>query len=374
MLLSPDTGVFMKGVSILILYLLFPIAQFIAAPLTGDFSDVFGHKKTLSYTLLGSIFGYLLISLSIYLPSIGLLYASCFITGLFASNGAIGYAAVSNLSKTEASRAKNFSLIISIGSMSTVAALSAGPLFFIPFKDPFLSFILPFLITACLFAGNLLFMLFAFEKDASTPKNASFNVTRGTRNVMEALRNQKFKNSCLVFFFLVSSWTLCFQYYPLNLVDTFHSSPLSVMRNLVTISLVWFCSNFFLQKRLVGIAHPQQMLSITLFILTLFMFSCFIQNTYFLFSLYFTLMTIFAAISWSNSLTYVSLLASSENQGRAFGIIQSFSSLAAIVTTLLRGGITYFYPKSVFLLGGGYAILAIVYLHKNTKLPSNKIV
>ncbi|MES2198614.1 MAG: MFS transporter [Chlamydiota bacterium] len=367
-----DASLFKTGFILVTLYILFPIAQFIAAPLAGDFSDIFGHKKTLIFTLIGSICGYLLISLSIFLSSVWLLYASCFFTGLFASNGAIGYAAVAGLDKEEAARAKNFSLIISIGSIGSVAAITVGPLFFIPLKDPFLSFVFPFLIAAGLFAGNLLFMLFAFEKDIPSSGKASFNLANETHNIIGALRDPKFKNSCFVFFFLVSSWTICFQYYPINLIDSFHTTPFQVMINLMMVSIAWFCSNFFFQKRFASVAHPQQMLSITLFIFSLFIFSCFIQKTYFLFSLYFTLMSIFAALSWSNSLTYVSLSASSENQGRAFGIIQSFSSLAAIITTLLKNATASFYPKSVFLLGISYAILALIYLHKNNKAYPTK--
>ncbi|QLE78412.1 TCR/Tet family MFS transporter [Francisella sp. Scap27] len=77
----------------------YPLGQFLGAPIIGRFSDIFGRKKILLYTLFFAGFGYILSALTIYSGNIYYLVISRFITGVLEANFAVAQAFIIDITK-----------------------------------------------------------------------------------------------------------------------------------------------------------------------------------------------------------------------------------------------------------------------------------
>ncbi len=122
----------------------FPLGQFIGAPILGRNADLYGRKKVLTLSLGGSILGYTLTALSLYIDSFKLLLFSLFLSGFMESTFPIARAIASDLI--------SINKFVSFGRINTMAAIGyiLGPLFGGVFSDKHLiswfSYPLPFFL------------------------------------------------------------------------------------------------------------------------------------------------------------------------------------------------------------------------------------
>ncbi|MEM7008598.1 MAG: MFS transporter [Thermodesulfobacteriota bacterium] len=108
-----------------ILLALYPLGQFLGAPVIGTFADKFGRKRILTISLVFTIFFYLVIAYSIDIKVLWLLFAACFLAGLTESNVAICQSAIADVS-TEADRGRLFSYLYTFMSLGYFVGPLAG--------------------------------------------------------------------------------------------------------------------------------------------------------------------------------------------------------------------------------------------------------
>ena len=108
-----------------ILLALYPLGQFIGAPVIGSFADKFGRKRVLTISLVFTIFFYLVIAYSIDIKYLWLLMGACFLAGLTESNVAICQSAIADIS-TEADRGRLFSYLYTFMSLGYFIGPLAG--------------------------------------------------------------------------------------------------------------------------------------------------------------------------------------------------------------------------------------------------------
>jgi len=89
---------------------IFPLCQFFAAPILGTFSDRYGRKKVLVFSLAGMLLGSIIMALSITVSNLTLAFLSRIIMGGFSGSLAVTQSAIADISD-ENSRAQNFGLI-----------------------------------------------------------------------------------------------------------------------------------------------------------------------------------------------------------------------------------------------------------------------
>lgn len=131
-MLIHDTGFFDKSVTDStraiyggILLSLYPLGQFIGAPVIGSLADKFGRKRVLLISLLFTIFFYLVIAYSIHIRYLWLLMGTCFLAGLTESNVAICQSSIADIS-TEETRGRLFSFLYAFMSLGYFVGPIAG--------------------------------------------------------------------------------------------------------------------------------------------------------------------------------------------------------------------------------------------------------
>lgn len=109
-LLPAGTSVGMGYILLGILTAVYPLMQFLSAPILGQLSDKYGRKKLLAISVFGTFLSYLLFAIGIVIANLPLLFFSRAIDGITGGNISIAQAAMADITKPE-NRAKNFGLI-----------------------------------------------------------------------------------------------------------------------------------------------------------------------------------------------------------------------------------------------------------------------
>jgi DHA1 family tetracycline resistance protein-like MFS transporter len=121
---SPNTGYILLG----IMLAMFPLGQFLAAPVLGQLSDRIGRKPVLTFTLAGTLLSYIIFAIGIYTRNIPLLIGARFVDGITGSNISVTYAALADITKPE-ERSRRFGLIgATIGLGLTLGPFLGGAL------------------------------------------------------------------------------------------------------------------------------------------------------------------------------------------------------------------------------------------------------
>ncbi len=131
-MLIHDTGFFDKSVAHStraiyggILLALYPLGQFLGAPVIGSLADKFGRKRVLTISLVFTIFFYVVIAHAIDIRLLWLLMGACFLAGLTESNVAICQSSIADIS-TEEDRGRLFSYLYSFMSLGYFIGPLAG--------------------------------------------------------------------------------------------------------------------------------------------------------------------------------------------------------------------------------------------------------
>ncbi|MCB1115715.1 MAG: MFS transporter [Chlamydiia bacterium] len=107
-----------------ILFAMYPLGQFLGAPLLGKLSDKYGRKPILLLSLIIVIPAYLGCAFSVKYALPYLLFISRFFSGLLEGNVIIAQAAIADISEDTQTKTKNFGWFVSLGS----TAFFFGPL------------------------------------------------------------------------------------------------------------------------------------------------------------------------------------------------------------------------------------------------------
>jgi DHA1 family tetracycline resistance protein-like MFS transporter len=316
---------------------LFPLAQLIASPLLGQFSDRFGRKRAFYITIFGTAIGYTLTAISIGIHSLTMLFLSRFLTGLFASNLTLCLAAVVDMSPNAAARARNFGHIAAIGGISFIVAIAVGGILSDPSLGSFFNPSFPFWFTALLAYINFICMILLFHETHQTNKPLDFHPFKGMHNILLAIKNKELSIIYLGNFFFMLSWVASMQFMPTFLIQQFSFSTLNVAFALIAVGALWSFSNFVVNRQLAKRFYPANTLNVCLFFLFLLLLSIIFVDRPVLFFLLFYPAVCFASLCWTNSLANISLKAPPSIQGSILGINQSMTSLAAMIAPPIGG-------------------------------------
>jgi MFS family permease len=228
MLLRRDGGMLARSDSIAtrtialgILLAMYPLAQFLAAPVIGALSDRFGRRPTLLTSLAASTACYVLIAYAVQSRTFVLLLAACFLAGLSEANITIAQSAVADVAAPN-QRGRLFGYVY----LSSSLAYVVGPLVGGRLADRHLvswfDYATPFWGVAILLATVLAVTALVFGETRRGTPEMPVRVTSPFTSLLDAFRPGLLRGLFVTNFMLYLAIFGFFRVYPMYLIDRFH--------------------------------------------------------------------------------------------------------------------------------------------------------
>lgn len=367
-ILRPDLPEGIRSIIFGIFLTSFPLAQFLFAPLLGEYSDGSGRKKAFLLTIMLEIIGYLLSAIGIGYDHLSLLFIGRFITGLGAANFSVCLATLADISYDEKSRARYFSY----GSLVAGIMFVFGPFLGGKLSDPsllsFFNFAFPMWVGGGLAVFNFLLIYFLFSETREKKGEGFSDPLKAIHNVQTAFQKKSLQNMYAIFFFFLFGWNMLYQFLPALLVQEFQASS-SLIGDLTSLmGIVWFLGTLFISMVL-RVCLCQKFILLSSFLL----FACTVVYIPFpeklvIFVLVAALAVFLAGGIWPVLVGTISKLSHENSQGKSLGISQSIQSLSMLLAPFFGGFFLQAHSKTPFIFSAISLLIAIGFLirTKNT--------
>ena len=375
-MLSSSVDVPQRNLMIGLLFASFPLAQFLGAPIIGDFADHYGRKKAFYITLIGSALGYFISAFSIAIGSYILLIASRLLTGLCAGNLGICLAAIADLSPTERSRGRSYGFFAMTAGVSWVLSMIVGSYLSDPHFNHYFNPAIPFMICTMISLIALIAVVRCFE-DARTVKAKSIDWKKfyGLKNVLTAFKIREIRFLYIVYLFWIISWGIVLQWYVPFSIEKFSVEPEELAWGMILFGISWSFGGSMINYVFLRSFHSRVAALLSLILITIFISISIFMDSFALFTVFFLLASVFGGVAMSNLLNMISMQTPYNMQGKVLGISQSMISLAWIIGPIVSGfiakdSIYNIYPFTSALMIV-CCVLLLIYnqiLHKNRSI------
>jgi DHA1 family tetracycline resistance protein-like MFS transporter len=317
---------------------LYPLAQFVGAPILGALSDRRGRRPVLLGSLAASACFYGGIALALHLQSLPLLIAACLLAGLSEANIAIAQSAIADVA-VPSQRSRLFGYVYLSSSLAYVVGPLGGGKLADPGVVSWFGYPTPFIAVAGLLLATLSLTALRFRETHVPSPGPAIGLGRAFANVGAAFAPGRLRPLFLANFVLYLAIFGFFRVYPIYLVDHFGMGVsresefiawVAVPIVIANLGLVGWLSRRLDPRRLtirfgvalavclaaVVVPHPEGALWVTLFACALAL-----------------------AVCLPSMAAMISAAVDSEQQGSALGSNQSLQVGAEGVSGLAGGGL-----------------------------------
>jgi len=319
-----------------ILLAMYPLGQFIGAPILGKWSDKYGRKPILLISLIILVPAYFTSAIAILYAQPVLLFISRFFTGLLAGDIVIAQAAVADTSKDVTTKTKSFGWLMFFGS----TAFFFGPLIGGSLADStvvsWFHYETPFFCAAILSIVSFIVVALLFQETHKADRNIEISLRTLFYTFGEGFKSSHLRIFFIANFFMYLAIFFFLNFFSAYLIVVYRFSVAALGRvnayfSVPMIAVPFVCSRFNDRWSVKSVMQVISFfLGISYIIFVLF------QSSW---SLLFTLIPISFFIGFG--LVFSSILISdavdSGFQGQALGINQSVLVLAEALTAVLGG-------------------------------------
>lgn len=296
-----------------VLLALYPLGQFLGAPVIGSFADKFGRKRVLTISLVFTIFFYLVIAYSVDIKLLWLLMGACFLAGLTESNVAICQSAIADVSTSE-DRGRLFAYLY--GSMSLGYVL--GPLVGGQLAVHF-SYSVPFWLIAFSLVLVYAYVWISFKDTFVPDRDKVISYFKTFTNLTTVLTDTPIRRVYLVNFLIYFGFFGYARVLLIYMVDEWNLGTDKVTLYYAFLSVIAAVSNTFFFAPLSRYLSLKSITTLSAILGGIFIISIVVPGSEV--SLWFTAGPACFICMWaiSGSGSYLSTLVSSERQGRVLG-------------------------------------------------------
>lgn len=357
---SPEVIETTRTTIIGLLFAVFGIAQFFGSPIAGVLADHFGRYKIFLGSIALSVFGYLIMAMSIYTQSLTWLFVGRFITGLCSGNFSLAQSATADLTDAK-HRSKAFGVLLSVGGLGFIIGPWIGGILANP---NWLSGSGAFIFAAIAALINFLIIYFFYVE---TWKRKHTQMTLfATFKDLRVVYHLKTLRTILTAYLLFSiGWAFYLMFSPTFLVQKFGLDSRMIGDIFAYQALVWFFVSMFLNKELSGkfsLYHLVLFGSLVAAIgVALFVWPEMLWPYWFIIPVAIT----GGALAWVNLGSMISLQASEDMQGRALGAGGSMWSIGQIISPIAAGPLAGWNMYSPLLVGSVFILISLIYFSCN---------
>lgn len=320
-----------------VLIALYSIGRFFAAPILGDLSDVYGRKKILIFSLIGTAFGYFLFAYGIWKQALELLFLSRLADGVTGGNISTAQAVIGDVSKPE-DRAKNFGMIGAAFGLGFILGPFLGGILSDHSVVTWFNPKVPFIFAGILSLLSMLMTLIFLPETAPRAETAfTFNIKKPIQHIGKALRDPHLGRLFVVSFLFTVGFGFYTSFFALYLSHKFFLTEKSI-------GLFFAYSGIFIAfmqlfvTRHVAKKYPDTTVLGVSFLMIAFSVSLYasVSKVWMLY-----LLPPFAALwiglTLANFMSLLSKRAGDRAQGEVFGLNASMQSAGEIIPPLIAG-------------------------------------
>ena len=355
-----------------LLFAVFGLAQFFGSPIAGALADHWGRYKVFLGSIALSVFGYVIMAMSIYMNSLVWLFVGRIVTGFCSGNFSLAQSATADLTDAQ-HRSKAFGTLLSVGGLGFVI----GPWIGGKLANPdWLSGSGAFIFAAIAALINLFVVFFFYvdtwKRKAHHKNNTFFSTFKDLRLVfhLKALR------IILTAYLLFSiGWAFFLIFSPTFLVQKFALGPDKIGDIYAYMAAIWFFVAMFLNKELVGKFSLRSLILAGALIASVGVALFLWPTELWPYWLVIPVALTGGALAWVNLGSILSLKASEDMQGRALGAGGSMWSIGQILAPIAAGplaGWNIYCPLLVgsIVLLGSFVYFVIFYRGKVSDLKT----
>jgi len=358
---SPTAQYAMAG----LLTALFGLMQFVAAPILGELSDVYGRKKFLTLGVGILAFSQLLFGFGIETGSLLILFVSRIIAGLAAGNFSIAQASIADITPPEL-RARNFGLIgVAVGIGFIIGPVLGGWV-----ASSFGDAAAPFWFATGLGILNLISIsLFLPETHVDRKAAQQFHIWKGIHNIQNAWRDKDARPVYIASFLYIAGFNFFISFIGILLVARFGLSESAIGTFFGAVGFWIIITQGFILRIISKKYRERQVLRYSLIMLAIAMsLYPFVPTIIWIYVLI-PLLAIPNGLTMANMTALISKSVGPTKQGAALGINASLMALAQGTIPLLAGfGSGFFGIATPFLAGSTLALGSwyILFIKKRT--------
>lgn len=368
-LFGADIGLSYKTTMLGIFLGVFPLMQFLFAPLLGEYADHHGRKRALLLTIFLTFLGYGISAYSIHHHSLAWIFVGRVIMGIGAGNLSICLSSISDLSPSPRKKMRYFSYGSAIAGFTFVLGPFVGGKLSDPQVNPLFNAAFPMMVGAVLGLLNLLFILFAFEETLEETSKAPFDFIKGFRNIQLALKTESIKNLYLIYFFYLFSWNIIFLFVPAFVVQAFHLSNSKIGDICALLGICWIFGTAVLHRLFYKIFHAKWILLASFIVFAAVVVFVPFPHHIKPFILLLGGCTVISGVIWPLCTGAISNAAPPNIQGKVLGLSQSLLSLTMMLASVIGGVFLHAHTLVPFILASLSTLIAATIL-LGTKIRS----
>ncbi len=335
----------------------YTLFQFICAPILGQYSDKFGRRPVLIFSILGTAISYLIFAYAIYCKNIPLMFLARSIDGATGGNISVAHAVIGDIS-IPAKRARNFGIVgMALGSGFILGPFVGGKL-----SDPmmvgwFTSYT-PFIFASLLCFLNVLLILW-FLPETLVVNTISVDLARPFNNIFRAFNDKELRNIIPAMFLFNAGFTFFTTFWGVILASKFFYNQSQIGNFFAYFGVMVVLAQGVIVRRLSGKIADYKVLRISIiatgFCILTYYFISFDHVSY----IYFIppIMAIAIALTKAFSTALLTRITKVEIRGEVMGINSSSNALSGTIPALIAGYLASGHIMYPVLIGGMCTIL-----------------
>ncbi len=344
---------------------MYPLFQFICAPILGQYSDKFGRRLILLFSISGTAISYLLFAYAIYCKNIPLMFLARSIDGATGGNISVAHSVIGDISEPT-KRARNFGIVgMALGSGFIFGPFVGGKLSDSMIVDWFTSYT-PFIFASFLCFLNVLLILY-FLPETRVVNKANIDLARPFINIFRGFSDNGLRNIIPSIFLFNAGFSFFTTFWGVILASKFFYNQSQIGDFFAYFGVMVILAQGVVVRRLSSKITDYKVLRISIIATGLCILAYYFISLDNVLYIYFIppLMALAIALTKAFSTALLTRITKAEIRGEVMGINSSSNALSGTIPALIAGYLASGYIMYPVLIGGMCTIIGgLLFIYK----------